>query len=49
MQLNSLMIRDCFRDVVGSISVEELICNKGLAELLTKVEALFRSELGECC
>ncbi len=44
MQFKSLNILDQFRDVVGTISLEELIANQKLIEMIVLVEALIKFE-----
>jgi hypothetical protein len=47
MQFKSLIIKDCFRDIVGSISLEELISNQTLSYLLTQAEFLMKLDAKE--
>lgn len=47
MQFKSLFIKEHFRDVVGSISLEELMANHRLLKMIIIVEALFQVELKE--
>ena len=40
MQLNSLIVREYIRDLVGVISLDELISNQRLIRLIIFVEAM---------
>lgn len=40
MQLNSLIVREYIRDLVGVLSLDELISNQRLVRLIVLIEAM---------
>ena len=44
MQFKSLVLREHFRDFVGTISLEELIANQRLIKMIILVDALIQFE-----